>query len=115
VPATRTQLVVDGLPIRSSIRVSADSATATPATCQDSADAIGTGLYNLFQLLNPEVFIIGGGLINLGYPYLERIEKRYLSLVKNMMYDKVDFKLPSHGNDTGLLGAAALILEENNE
>jgi len=32
-----------------------------------------------------------------------------------MMYDKVDFKLPSYGNDTGLLGAAALILEEKHE
>ena len=79
---------------------------------QDSTDIIGTGLYNLFQILNPEAFILGGGLINIGDIYMELIEKRFLSLVKKMMYDKVEFKTSTLGNDAGLLGAAALTLEK---
>ncbi len=77
---------------------------------QDSADIIGIGLFNLFQILNPEAFIIGGGLMNIGDIYMDLIEKKFLSLVKNMMYDKVEFKISSLGNNAGLLGAAALTL-----
>ena len=79
---------------------------------QDSTDIIGTGLYNLFQILNPEAFIIGGGLLNISDNYMDLIEKKFLSLVKNMMYDKVEFKTSTLGNDAGLLGAAALTLEK---
>ena len=78
---------------------------------QDSSENIGTGLYNLFQILNPEAFIIGGGLINIDETYIDLIKKRFLSLVKKMMYDRVEFKNSSLGNNAGLLGAAALTLE----
>ena len=76
----------------------------------DSADIIGIGLFNLFQILNPEAFIIGGGLMNIGEIYIDLIEKKFLSMVKNMMYDKVEFKISSLGNNAGLLGAASLTL-----
>ncbi len=78
---------------------------------RDSANAIGTGLYNLFQVLNPEIFIIGGGLVNIGEQYIDLIEQKYLSLVKKMMYDKIEIRPSSLGKDAGLLGAAALTLE----
>lgn len=78
---------------------------------EDSANAIGTGLYNLFQMLNPEVFIIGGGLMNIGDVYLELIRTRFLSLVKKMMYDNVAVKSSTLSNNAGLLGAAALTLD----
>jgi glucokinase len=79
---------------------------------RDSADNIGTGLYNLFQLLNPQAFIIGGGLTNMGDIYMDLIEQRFLSLVKKMMYDNIDFRASTLGSNAGLLGAAALTLEE---
>ena len=78
---------------------------------RDSANAIGTGLYNLFQILNPEIFIIGGGLVNVGDQYIELIEQKYLSLVKNMMYDKIEIRPSALGKNAGLTGAAALTLE----
>ena len=78
---------------------------------QDSADAVGIGLYNLFQLVNPEVFIIGGGLVNMGQVYTDLIEKRFYSLVKGMMYDRVEIRTSALGCNAGLLGAAALTLE----
>ena len=77
----------------------------------DSANTVGTGLYNLFQILNPEVFIIGGGLINVSERYIDLIEDRFLSLVNQMMYDKIEIRLSALGNNAGLLGAAALTLE----
>ncbi|MGL1893626.1 MAG: ROK family protein [Spirochaetaceae bacterium] len=78
---------------------------------EDSANAIGTGLYNLFQMLNPEIFIIGGGLMNFGNVYLDLIRTRFLSLVKKMMYDNVEVKSSELGYNAGLLGAAALTLD----
>ncbi len=77
----------------------------------DSADAVGVGLYNLFQILNPEIFIIGGGLTNCGEVYLDQIEHKFLSLVNKMMYDKIEIRPSALGNNAGLLGAAALTLE----
>ena len=77
----------------------------------DSASAVGTGIYNLFQVLNPEIFIIGGGLINCGDVYIDMIEEKFLSLVKRMMYDKIEIRPSALGNNAGLLGAAALTLE----
>lgn len=77
----------------------------------DSAYTVGTGIYNLFQILNPEIFIIGGGLTNIGGIYIELIEQRFLSLVKEMMHDKIEIRPSTLGNNAGLLGAAALTLE----
>jgi glucokinase len=77
----------------------------------DSASAVGVGLYNLFQILNPEIFILGGGLVNIGEIYIELIEKRFLSLVRHMMYDRVEIRSSALGCNAGLLGAAALTLE----
>ncbi len=77
----------------------------------DSANAVGTGLYNLFQLVNPEVFIIGGGLVNMGPMYTDLIEKQFYALVHDMMYDRVEIRTSALGCNAGLLGAAALTLE----
>ncbi len=77
----------------------------------DSANTVGLSLFNLFQVINPELFIIGGGIINIGEQYVERVEKRFLSLVQNMMYDRVKLVTSELGASAGLLGAAALILE----
>ena len=98
----------DGLMMRRGLE---DGDSLSRKVLADSASAVGTGLYNLFQILNPEIFIIGGGLVNCGEVYLDMIEERFLSLVKKMMYDKIEIRPSALGNSAGLLGAAALTLE----
>ena len=76
------------------------------------ADYIGIGLYNLFQIFNPPVIVLGGGLMNWGSLYFERIKKKFYTLAGDMLYDPIEIALAQTGGDTGLIGAAALLLEE---
>ncbi len=78
----------------------------------DSAHMIGIGVYNIFQMLNPEAVIIGGGLMNLGEEYMAEVRRTFHAYVRNMMYDPMEILLAELGADSGLIGAAALILEQ---
>ncbi len=79
----------------------------------ESAQIVGFGVYNLFQILNPEAVIIGGGLMNLGPAYLDEIQRTFYSLVKDMMYDRMEIIPAELGSNSGLIGAAALLLEQS--
>ncbi len=78
----------------------------------ESAQIVGFGVFNLHQILNPEAVIIGGGLINLGSEYIDEIRRTFYSLVKDMMYDRMEIILAELGSNSGLTGAAALVLEQ---
>ena len=78
----------------------------------ESARIVGIGLYNLFQILNPEAVILGGGLMSLGPSYLEEIRKTFYLLVRDMMYDRMEILPAKLGIDSGLVGASALPLEQ---
>ena len=78
----------------------------------ESARMIGIGIYNIFQILNPEAVIIGGGLMNLGEEYIEEVRRTFSSYVRDMMYDPMEIVLAELKGDSGLIGAAALILEQ---
>jgi len=77
----------------------------------ESARMIGIGVYNIFQLLNPEAVIIGGGLINLGEKYIEEVRRTFRSYARDMMVDPMEILLAELKGDSGLIGAATLILE----
>lgn len=81
------------------------------AVINDSADAVGTAVFNVFQLLNPAAVILGGGLMKLGDAYMARIKKRFAVLVKEMMYEEMEIRPSELGDLAGLLGAASLIRE----
>jgi glucokinase len=78
----------------------------------ESAHMIGIGVYNIFQVLNPEAVIIGGGLTNLGDEYIAEVRRTFFAYVREMMYDPMEIILAELGADSGLIGAAALILEQ---
>ncbi len=82
------------------------------AVILECADYIGIGLYNLFQIFNPPVIVLGGGLINWGQLYVRRIEEKFRALAGDMLYDPMEIALAKTGGDAGLIGAAALLLEE---
>jgi glucokinase len=78
----------------------------------ECADYIGIGIYNLFQIFNPPVIVLGGGLMNWGSLYFERIKEKFYALAGDMLHDPIEIALAKTGRDTGLIGAAALLLEE---
>jgi len=78
----------------------------------ECAEYVGIGIYNLFQIFNPPAIVLGGGLINWGPLYLDRIKEKFYALVRDMLFDPIDSALSRLGSDAGLIGAAALLLEQ---
>ena len=81
------------------------------AIIQECADYIGIAVYNIFQILNPPLIILGGGLTCWGETYLTRIRKKFHELARDMIFDKIEIVEAVAGGDAGLIGSAALLLE----
>lgn len=70
---------------------------------------LGIALATLTYTVDPEVFVIGGGVSKAGSWLIEQIEKYYhhnSSLTKH----KAEIKLAELGNDAGIYGSARLVL-----
>lgn len=76
----------------------------------DFARSIGIGVYNIFQVFNPERVVLGGGLMNWGEPFLEGIRKRVRELARDMMYEEMPI-VAAGLEAPGIVGAASLVLE----
>ena len=81
------------------------------AIIEECADYVGIGVYNIFQVFNPPVIILGGGLMYWGEVYLNRIRRKFYELARDMIFDKIDIVESEAKCDAGLIGAAALLLE----
>lgn len=79
----------------------------------DYARAIGIGVYNLFQIFNPPLIVLGGGLMKLGDRFFQKIETVFRELAQDMIYDDITLAVSALGDDAGLIGAAALVLEHH--
>ncbi len=70
---------------------------------------LGVALANIAQVVDPEVFVIGGGVSKAGEIITETTKKYYNSHVMDALKNK-KFELATLGNDAGIFGAAKLIL-----
>jgi glucokinase len=77
----------------------------------DSGYYVGIGIYNLFQALNPPIVVLGGGLTNWGDFYLNKIRDTFNELARDMIFDPMEIVLSDIATDAGVIGAAALSLE----
>ncbi|MEI6387657.1 MAG: ROK family protein [Spirochaetota bacterium] len=77
---------------------------------EEFARYIGIGIYNVFQVFNPEAVVLGGGLMNWGAPFLEGITRSVRTLARDMMYEELAI-LPGSLDAPGIVGAASLVLE----
>jgi glucokinase len=71
---------------------------------------LGKGLAAVAAVVNPEAFVIGGGVSKAGEVLFEYIEKNYVKYAFHGTRN-VKFCLATLGNDAGIYGAAKLILE----
>jgi glucokinase len=71
---------------------------------------IGVGLVNLIHLFNTRLFVLGGGLTNLGEPLFAPIRQTVAERPFAIMRQQVRIVRAELGDDVGLLGAAALAL-----
>lgn len=71
---------------------------------------LGEGLAAIAAVVNPEAFVIGGGVSKAGDVILEYAKKYYGPVVFRGSRD-AKFALATLGNDAGIYGAAKLVLE----
>jgi glucokinase len=75
---------------------------------EEFARYVGIGFYNVFQMLNPELIVVGGGLLNLPDFFFDGAVRTCYELAGTMMYDRMEIRRGTLGADAGILGAAAL-------
>lgn len=71
---------------------------------------LGEGLAAIAGVVNPEAFVIGGGVSKAGDVLLSYIQKNYEPVVFHGSRD-AKFTLATLGNDAGIYGAAKLVLD----
>lgn len=72
---------------------------------------LGLALANIASTVDPEVFVIGGGVSKAGPVILDYIKKYYLKYTFKGCRD-AEFVLATLGNDAGTYGSAKLVIEE---
>ena len=76
-------------------------------TVENMAYYFGLCIFNIYQLLNINLFVFGGGLINFGEILFSRIRSEFDK--RNHISYPVDIRIAELGKDYGIIGAAELI------
>lgn len=77
---------------------------------EEFGEYLGKGLAAIACVVNPEVFVLGGGVSKAGDILCDYVKKYYTKYVFHGSRN-VQFKLALLGNDAGIYGAAKLVLE----
>ncbi len=78
---------------------------------EDMARILGEALANVARVINPEVFVIGGGVSRAGSIITDRVKKYYDAKSFSACLD-AHFELATLGNDAGMYGCVRMILED---
>lgn len=90
-----------------------DGAKTGDAYCLETVERfgryLGTALSNVAHVVDPEVFVIGGGVSAAGQMVLDVVQKYYKA---NTMYAlrEREFRLAQLGNEAGIYGAVRMVL-----
>lgn len=74
----------------------------------ETASYLGMGIANIISILNPQVVVLGGGLMNAGEYLLERIRRETQLWAQPLAAKQCRIELTRLGDDAGVLGAARL-------
>ncbi len=73
-----------------------------------ASDYLALTLANACTLLNPNVLLLGGGVLMNCLDFRERVITKLSPLILEAARDELDVRLPTLGDDAGVLGAALL-------
>ncbi len=76
------------------------------------ADYLAILLYNVFQTFNPPLIVMGGGLMNWGEGFFDEMKDKFFKLAHTMLFDPIAIVRTGVPKDSGIIGAAALLLED---
>jgi glucokinase len=85
----------------------AGDSNALNALCR-TADYLALGIAGLIAILNPEMVVLGGGLMGAADLMLERIRSQALCWTQPVAASQTRIEVTALGADAGLLGAARL-------
>jgi glucokinase len=75
---------------------------------QETADLLAVWAGNVIDLLEPDVFLFGGGLSQLMSGFFPRIREQLQNCCVNQRFAEIPLLLAKYGSDAGIAGAAAL-------
>lgn len=106
----KTTLVADDL----SAKTVFDAAKAGDELAMDIVEKfgfyLGMALAHISQVIDPEVFVIGGGVARAGQIIIDEVSKNYEENVMFALKNKA-FKMAELGNDAGMYGSARMVLD----
>ncbi|MEX2672975.1 MAG: ROK family glucokinase [Phycisphaeraceae bacterium] len=73
------------------------------------ADYLGVACVNLVRIFDPQVIVLGGGVVAAGATLTDRVRKVFDAQTWTIRPEQVVLKLASLGNDAGFIGAAGLV------
>jgi glucokinase len=73
--------------------------------------SLGIGLSNIVNLFDPQVIVLGGGLVGVGEPYLGPARDQLFRMTSEQHRRPKRLDVTSLGHDAGILGAAALAFD----
>jgi glucokinase len=76
---------------------------------QEAAEAIGVGLVNIIHVFNPQMIILGGGVMQMGNLLMEPAQRIVQERAMKVPRDAVRIVPAQLGHNVGLVGAGALI------
>jgi glucokinase len=77
---------------------------------QESARYLGMGVANIVSILNPQMIVLGGGLMQAVDLFLDTVKHVMPEWAQPIAAQQVRIEITSLGEDAGLLGAARLAL-----
>jgi len=82
---------------------------------RETADFLAVWAGNIIDLLEPDVFIFGGGLAQLMSSFVPRIQEQLPNWCVNQRFAEIPMVLAKYGSDAGIAGAAALCVRDSRE
>jgi glucokinase len=92
------------------VRAARQGDAASRQVLEETARWLGMGIANLVSLLNPQMIVLGGGLMQAGDLLLEPLRREVLEWAQPLAARQVRIELTQLGEDAGVLGAARLAL-----
>lgn len=91
----------------------ANGETAVEESLKKSAEYLGIGLASIVNVFNPEVLVLGGGLVEkFGTSYVGRAETVMRSRAMRRLQDQVAVRVTELGDAAVVVGAASLVRKE---
>jgi len=78
---------------------------------EETTRYLAMGIANLVSLLNPQIIVLGGGLMQAGDLFLEPLRREVRDWAQPLAVTSVRIELTRLGENAGLLGAARMALE----